>query len=143
VLNAPHVSVGQLRVRLISPSGTQSLLASPRTDTAPGQFNNYELTSVRCWDEFADGAWTLTLADEVAGTTGTFIDWSLRIFGTEPACPADWNMDGAVDPDDLFAFLDSWFGGAGDFDQAGGTTPDDLFAFLDAWFAGWGGGSGC
>ena len=111
-----------------------------RTDTTSAQYTAYEFTSVRAWDEFANGPWTLRVADEAAGTTGTLTQWSLRIFGTAPACPTDWNFDGQSSADDIFSFLDSWFANAADFGADGSTDADDIFLFLDAWFAA---SSGC
>jgi probable HAF family extracellular repeat protein len=60
-----------------------------------------------------------------------------------PSCTADFNGSGAVDADDLFAFLDDWFEQSGqtgrglsaDVDRNEEVNPDDLFAFLDSWFA--------
>ncbi|MBX3406365.1 MAG: hypothetical protein KF869_06340 [Phycisphaeraceae bacterium] len=48
---------------------------------------------------------------------------------------ADWNLDFAVDVQDIFAFLADWFAGNGDFDGEGGTQVADIFAFLSAWFS--------
>lgn len=140
VLTAPHSIVGQLRVRLISPDGTESLFAAPRGDTTAGQYQNYVFTTVRSWDEFANGTWTLQLSDEAAGTTGTFDSWTLRVFGTLPACTADWSMDGTVGVDDLFSLLDDWFAGLADVDADADSDVSDLFLFLDEWFAS---GPGC
>lgn len=140
VVYAPHAIVGQLRVWLTSADGTESLFAAPRNDTTVGQYQNYVFTTVRSWDEFANGVWTLNIADEGAGTTGTFNSWTLRLFGTLPECPADWSMDGSVGVDDLFLHLDDWFAGIADVDADGDTDVSDLFFFLDEWF---GSGPGC
>jgi hypothetical protein len=53
----------------------------------------------------------------------------------------DWDGDGVVGVADIFAFLNSWFAGAGeaggaDFNESGATTVQDIFDFLNAWFAG-------
>jgi hypothetical protein len=60
-----------------------------------------------------------------------------------PPCSADFNGSGAVDADDLFAFLDAWFDQNGttapdqtaDTNLSGEVDADDLFVFLDLWFA--------
>lgn len=52
-----------------------------------------------------------------------------------PTCPCDWNNDGQVSVPDIFAFLNSWFAGSGDFDGVNGTQVADIFAFLACWFA--------
>lgn len=134
VLNAPHASLGQLRVSIVSPLGTESLFANTRTDTTSG-YNNYVFTSVRHWDEAAAGTWTLRIADTVAGTTGTLQSWGLRIYGSTFDCPCDWDTNGSRTVGDIFAFLNSWFAGEADFDGNGSTEVGDLFAFLSCWFS--------
>lgn len=134
VLNAPHSSLGQLRVSIVSPLGTESLFANTRTDTTSG-YNNYVFTSVRHWDEAAAGTWTLRIADTVAGTTGTLQSWRLRIYGSTFDCPCDWDTNGTRTVSDIFSFLDSWFAGDADFDGNGLTEVADIFAFLSCWFS--------
>jgi hypothetical protein len=53
-------------------------------------------------------------------------------------CTADFDFNGFVDPDDLFAFLDAWFAPSfiADVTNDGLVDADVLFFFLDAWFAG-------
>lgn len=53
-----------------------------------------------------------------------------------PSLASDWNRDGAVTMDDLWAFLNGWFAGAGDANKDGQTRPDDVYIFLNAWFDG-------
>lgn len=52
-----------------------------------------------------------------------------------PACPADVNLDGAVDIDDLFAVLSYWgtTGGFGDVNNDDNVDIDDVFAVLAEW----------
>jgi len=82
VLNASHLSRGQLRLVLTSPSGTQSILAEPRADTGDN-YSNWSFTSKHFWDEEAAGTWTLTVTDTVSGTSGTWNNWALNIYGTQ------------------------------------------------------------
>lgn len=63
---------------------------------------------------------------------GPRLELTVRI--GEPADPADWNGDGAVNSDDFFAFLADYFNGDADFDGDGETNSDDFFAFLTAYF---------
>ena len=64
----------------------------------------------------------------------------LTVTGT--VCPADFNADGTLDPDDLADYIGSYFGDppatGSDFNQDGLTDPDDLADFIGAFFAGCG-----
>lgn len=84
-----------------------------------------------------------TLAD-CAAVAGEYKGDSAPCIGNATCCPANINHDSAIDPDDLFDFLDDWFAnGIGpcagpdchaDHTGDGFVDPDDLFAFLDDWF---------
>ncbi len=52
-------------------------------------------------------------------------------------CPADYNMSGGLEVQDIFDFLNGWFAGdpRADF-NGGGLSVQDIFDFLNAWFAG-------
>lgn len=73
----------------------------------------------------------------------------LTITFTPPAaCIADINQSGSVTVDDVFVFLQLWFGEcagqagepclgrSADVDGVSGISPGDVFAFLAAWFGG-------
>ncbi|MGD9688447.1 MAG: reprolysin-like metallopeptidase [Phycisphaerales bacterium] len=69
-------------------------------------------------------------------------------FALLPACPADFNADGSVDPDDLGDFINCYFGSpqppmlpcpGADFNADGSVNPDDLGDFVNAYFGGCGG----
>ena len=55
-------------------------------------------------------------------------------------CPADFNADGTLDPDDLADYIGAYFaqpeGAGSDFNADGTTDPDDLADFIGAFFAG-------
>jgi hypothetical protein len=53
-------------------------------------------------------------------------------------CPADFDCNGTLAVQDIFAFLNGWFAGvaAADFDGVNGLQVQDIFAFLNAWFGG-------
>jgi hypothetical protein len=61
---------------------------------------------------------------------------------TTPCCFADFNKDGTRNIDDIFIYLNAWFGTASNpFTKIGGNgvataNIDDLFIFLNVWFAG-------
>jgi hypothetical protein len=54
---------------------------------------------------------------------------------TPPACPSDWNSDGAVNSQDFFDYLNDFFAGSADFNYDGSTDPQDFFDFLNSFFA--------
>jgi murein tripeptide amidase MpaA len=53
-------------------------------------------------------------------------------------CPADFSLDGTVNPDDLADYIATFFtvppGPGADFDQSGSVNPDDLADFIAAYF---------
>jgi hypothetical protein len=53
-------------------------------------------------------------------------------------CMADFDGNGLVQVQDIFAFLSAWFAGSAsaDINGNGSVAVDDIFAFLSAWFAG-------
>jgi hypothetical protein len=76
-------------------------------------------------------------------------DWELTGLAEPPfgarisavACRADWDHNGAVNPADVAAMVNSWSIGlgngqlTGDFDASGASEPSDVAAFVAAWFA--------
>ncbi|HEY7119154.1 MAG TPA: S8 family serine peptidase [Tepidisphaeraceae bacterium] len=72
---------GDLRVVLISPDGTQSVLAEPHGDTH-ADYYHWVFTSTHHWDEIAKGTWTLRVTDEQGGSVGRVNSWKLNIYGT-------------------------------------------------------------
>lgn len=79
-LNAAHNYVGDLVVSLTSPSGTNSILAKRRNDSQ-NDYNNYIFTTLRCWGESSSGTWTIKISDEDSGTTGTWENYTLTVYG--------------------------------------------------------------
>ena len=77
-----HLSFRDLRVELVSPSSTTSVLSVP-FDSA----ENYPLTtsfrfgSARHLGESATGNWTLRLTDTESGSEGSLLSWSITIYG--------------------------------------------------------------
>ncbi|MBX3386753.1 MAG: S8 family serine peptidase [Phycisphaeraceae bacterium] len=132
-LTLPHSSIGQLRVTLTSPSGSSSRLATIRTDSTAGRYQEYTFTSVRHWGEMTNGPWTLTVSDEVAGTVGTFESWRIGFLGEPLARLADWDNNGVVDLADLLDFLQDWFAGAADTNADNVVDLADLLTFLGPW----------
>jgi uncharacterized repeat protein (TIGR01451 family) len=86
VFNAEdHPSWGDLEVRLISPSGTVSVLAERHdSGTNTAHYSNWRFTSKRHLGESSKGTWSLIVRDLAAGNVGTFQSWRLNIYGTAP-----------------------------------------------------------
>lgn len=132
--NATHSFRGQLEVVLTSPSGTRSVLADSRTSDPFSDYSNWTFTSARHWDEAAEGDWTLTVRDLSAGTTGTFDDWTLNVFGTAntttpptPPPPNPTPTDTEGDSITGGSGNDTIRGNSGD-DTIDGGTGDDLIS---------------
>jgi subtilisin-like proprotein convertase family protein len=83
VFNATHSWRGDLEVRLTSPAGVVSQLATVRDSDSGDNFSSWRFGSARYWGESAAGAWTLRIADRAAADVGTWNSWTLRIFGTQ------------------------------------------------------------
>lgn len=81
-VDVTHTWRGDLEFILTAPTGTSSVLGTPRSGDSADNYNDWTFTTVRNWDELSDGLWTLSLRDAFSGDTGTFNSWSLDIFGT-------------------------------------------------------------
>ncbi|MCU1732404.1 MULTISPECIES: proprotein convertase P-domain-containing protein [unclassified Pseudomonas] len=84
--------LGDLTLRLISPTGTQSLLLD-RSGKAPGSGADdlgspregafrYTFMSTHDWGEASAGAWTLEVSNAANGLPVTLNSWALRVSGT-------------------------------------------------------------
>jgi kexin len=79
---APHAYSGDLRVRLASPNGLVSQLASARACSGScGTYDGWRFGSVRHLGEPANGSWTLEATDMIADDIGTFQSWSITFHG--------------------------------------------------------------
>ena len=95
-VNLTHQRAGDLIIKLVSPTGTESVLAD-RPGKAPGSAAtdrgdelfvdsntlNFTFTTTRDWGESANGNWTLRVIDAAGGDTGTLTSWSLNLYGTQ------------------------------------------------------------
>jgi len=68
----------------------------------------------------------------------TSADYTTVKVPTAPACAADFNDDGAVNTQDVLAFLNAWTSGnaRADFNGDGVINTQDVLAFLNAWTTG-------
>ena len=105
ILNAQTDFLGDLRIVLIGPEGTESLLATERPD-GQDDYVNYIFTSLRHWDELSEGLWTVQISDRRSGNVALWEDFSLRFYGTEIApLVGDLNCDGAINLFDVDPFI--------------------------------------
>ncbi len=83
-LGITHASRGHLRIELVSPGNTTSVLADVHADTG-NNYSGWKFMSVRNWGESSVGTWTLRVSDRTSGTSGTLTDAGLSIFGVAGA----------------------------------------------------------
>lgn len=84
-----HLERRFLTIRLISPAGTESILATERTnDMSQDGFMPWTFGTVRCWGESPIGEWKLQISDSrwalppgAAPIAGTLLSWGLTIYG--------------------------------------------------------------
>ena len=81
LFDAVHGNRGELDVRLISPDGTESILAERHNDPAP-DYDRWTFTSIRNWGESSLGDWTLRVSDRVQGEVGQWNSWQLNLYGS-------------------------------------------------------------
>jgi len=128
IVNVDTTNVGDLRVVLTAPSGTRSVLATPRNDTTD-HYVDYVFTSVRHWGESSAGVWTVTISDEQAGTSAFWRDVRVVAHGVpwSYACPADLDGDGVLSAHDVQAFLAAYHG----LDPLADFQPDGIIDYYD------------
>ncbi|WAQ86928.1 hypothetical protein PtA15_7A657 [Puccinia triticina] len=83
-VNIKHTRRGNVRVLLVSPHGSVSILAAHRRyDDASTGFPGWVFMTVKHWGENPVGAWTLSVQDPIGapGTNGTFEDWAMGMWG--------------------------------------------------------------
>jgi subtilisin family serine protease/subtilisin-like proprotein convertase family protein len=88
-----HQLRGDIRITLVSPSGTRSVLQRYNADTNPGPAD-WTYYSTHHFFESSAGAWTVYFSDEYADATGTVQQVSLTIYGTQIV---DTDADGLDD----------------------------------------------
>jgi subtilisin-like proprotein convertase family protein len=79
-MNISHTYVGDLYIRLVAPSGTGSVLTHVRND-GTDNYNNFIFTSLRPFGESSLGDWTVEVSDRDSGTTGTWQNFTLTVYG--------------------------------------------------------------
>jgi subtilisin-like proprotein convertase family protein len=81
-LNVFHQYRGDLEIKLTSPSGTVSTLATKEGADDGLDYFDWDFSSVRHWGESAQGKWVLNIKDIDPLTTGTFDSATLSLYGT-------------------------------------------------------------
>ncbi|MBR5160969.1 MAG: proprotein convertase P-domain-containing protein, partial [Thermoguttaceae bacterium] len=100
-VNITHPTEGDLRIELISPDGTVSVLAQERrVRYSDGGYDNYTFTTKRCWGEQAVGDWTLRITDTGRLKTGVLNDWTINLYGNR-------GEEAHVGPDIVSVFPDA------------------------------------
>ena len=95
IFDATHPDWGEFTVKLISPMGTESVLASPIPK--PPDLNNsnsenivpdspqWKFISLRHWGESSLGEWNLQVIDNYGNPlAGTWNKWKLNLYGSTP-----------------------------------------------------------
>lgn len=95
-VNITHTYVGDLLVRLVSPRGTVVTLHNRTGGGADNLLVTYDDEGIapdgpgalaNFIRESAFGTWTLSVADQASGDTGTLNGWTLRILPLGEVCP--------------------------------------------------------
>lgn len=89
-LRLSHDWIGDLRVSLVSPGGTESILINRpgvvRDQSGAGSSMdniNFSLTSNQFWGEDSVGTWQLKVEDLGTGGSGRLDSWRLNVFGDD------------------------------------------------------------
>ncbi|WBV45093.1 proprotein convertase P-domain-containing protein [Pseudoroseomonas cervicalis] len=86
-LSLEHARLGDLRITLVSPSGTASVLLQRlglgAYTLADGTLS-FTFSSTHFLHESAAGTWRLVVDDASAGNGGRLLSWSLQLFGASP-----------------------------------------------------------
>ncbi|MCZ8108577.1 MAG: S8 family serine peptidase [Burkholderiales bacterium] len=85
-LTLSHGNVNDLRVELVSPEGTRTVVLTPMSGTQSVAGWQWTFTSEALRGELSAGTWTLNITDTRAnGLQGTLTGWKLDVYGDAPA----------------------------------------------------------
>lgn len=100
-----HPRRADLELRLTSPSGTQSVLATQRPDD-DGAGLDWTFSTVHAWAEPTEGVWRLNVRDLAPDFSGTILSCAVTIHGGHLVLPpGDMNADGDLNLPDIGAFV--------------------------------------
>ncbi|KAG6814587.1 hypothetical protein H0H92_000116 [Tricholoma furcatifolium] len=80
-----HKTRGDVEVRLTSPNGIESVLATKRAgDRANTGYPGWKFMTVKHWGENPVGDWTIKVTDQETPETsnGTFLGWNMKFWGS-------------------------------------------------------------
>jgi subtilisin-like proprotein convertase family protein len=84
-VNISHLYRGDLRITLVSPDGTGSIVYDrPLKGADTGDNVVFKLASNAFWGEGSAGTWTVKVQDLRTGTTGTVNSLTLKVYGDAP-----------------------------------------------------------
>ncbi|HSV29559.1 MAG TPA: S8 family serine peptidase, partial [Candidatus Omnitrophota bacterium] len=120
-LNISHPWVGDLKVTLVGPDGTESVLVNrpgknPDDPGATGAGSSnfvYTVGSTHHYGEASGGTWTLRVEDQHGGHVGTLNSWKLNLYGD------------AATADDVFVFTNEYIDMGGDANAARRVLSDE------------------
>lgn len=79
-----HSHIGDLKIDLISPTGTDSVLMDMPADDTNSQANlSFTFSTDHDWGESPVGTWTLVVEDAGTGGTGSLLSFAIRIYGDD------------------------------------------------------------
>jgi len=110
-----HSLRGDVRITLLSPQGTRSVLQTYNADTSPGPVD-WTYYSTHHFYESSAGNWTVSISDEYLGSTGTVYYVALTIEGVPIV---DTDADGLDDNWEMAHFGSLAFGPKDDPDGDG------------------------
>ncbi len=80
-LTLTHGNISDLRVELVSPEGTRSIVLSPSTGTQSVSNLTWSFTSEALRGELASGNWLVRITDTKAGATGSVASYKFDVYG--------------------------------------------------------------
>jgi len=81
-INITHTFIGDLKITLISPEGTEAVLANRPGGAGNGSNNiNFVFTANTFWGESGAGTWQLRVSDHAGQDVGTLNSWTLTLNG--------------------------------------------------------------
>ena len=100
-----HSDWGDLRVELISPQGTRSVLSEPHPNAnASGEPGSWTYLSTRHLGEMSNGEWRLEVTDDGGNGSGSWQTWSLTLMGH----PLSAESNRRPQAEDLFLQSTDW-----------------------------------